>query len=154
MVNLLILELRNNLLYEIAPELGMCFKLHKLDLSKNKLSSLPSELYQLRNLTYLDMGDSMLTSIFSSNTLDPFDSPPQPIITQGVMAILEYLEQQHMQKSEDALGKKKGKKNKVAPKKDRQYQTMVFSSPLSYCIKKTKGYWFQTWVVDRHGDTQ
>ena len=112
-----VFELRHNNLKTLPSEIGDLIKLVKLDLSKNKLNLLPTEMYKLTNLISLDLGDN------------PFDNPPQPVIVQGVSAILEYLKQQHDLKSDGAPKKKgpRGSSDNLAVKNNTklEYQTMT-----------------------------
>jgi len=50
-----------------------------LDLNYNKLSRLPSEIFKIQNIEYIDLDEN------------PLEFPPPEIVNQGVYAIKEYL---------------------------------------------------------------
>jgi Leucine-rich repeat (LRR) protein len=54
------LDLSDNQLSELPPEIGQLTKLTQLDLSGNQLSELPPEIVQLTKLTTLDLSGNQL----------------------------------------------------------------------------------------------
>jgi len=57
------LDLRDNQLSSLPPEIGKLLKLPRLDLSRNQLSSLPPEIGKLQNLTKLNLSENQLSSL-------------------------------------------------------------------------------------------
>ncbi len=61
--DLKVLLLFNNKLTSIPPEIGQLKNLEVLNLWRNKLTSIPPEIGQLKNLTWISIADNKLTSI-------------------------------------------------------------------------------------------
>ncbi|MCB8977257.1 MAG: GTP-binding protein [Ardenticatenaceae bacterium] len=80
MINLRVLDLDNNEIREIPPEIAQLTKLQRLNLSKNKLAELPLEITKLAQLKHLDLKSNFLTI-------------PLEILAQrsNAQAILDYL---------------------------------------------------------------
>jgi hypothetical protein len=62
-VNLEILNLHNNKLQSLPPEIGLMANLQTLDLSYNQLQFLPAEIGSLVNLQYLSLNNNQLQSL-------------------------------------------------------------------------------------------
>ncbi len=90
--NLQTLQLGGNKLTQLPPELGQLSNLQTLLLGRNNLTQLPPELGQLSNLQELSLKSC------------PLLTPPPEIISQGIQAILTFLQelQQHLIKRYEA----------------------------------------------------
>jgi internalin A len=121
-ISLSVLDLRDNDLLSLPPEIGNLDTLQMLNLSGNKLSSLPPEIGNLTRLCYLDVGNNQLrvlpTELAQIQGLEeesrcrgsgsgfhvygnPLISPPRAVIDEGTPAILAYLRNEawwHLQK--------------------------------------------------------
>ncbi|RCJ36300.1 hypothetical protein A6769_16495 [Nostoc punctiforme NIES-2108] len=76
-----VLHLDNNQLSSLPPEISQLSNLTWLSLYNNQLSSLPPEICQLSNLIILFLDNNPQLS-----------SPPPEIVEQGTEAILTYLQ--------------------------------------------------------------
>ncbi len=96
------LNLSNNQLSSLPPEISQLSSLTRLSLNNNQLSSLPPEICQLSSLTTLYLNNNQLSSLppeicqLSSLTWlflynNPLTSPPPEIVEQGTQAIFTYL---------------------------------------------------------------
>jgi hypothetical protein len=65
-VELQYLSLKNNLIRELPPEIGKCVNLQQLSLSSNQLTHLPEEIGMLKNLTELYVNNNNLVEIPST----------------------------------------------------------------------------------------
>ena len=88
------LDLSGEKLTTVPAEIGQLKNLTELRLSGNKLTSLPAEFGQLKNLTELSLGSN------------PIKEPPPEIVEGGIKAIGDYFE--------SLEGEKEGKGNQTA----------------------------------------
>jgi small GTP-binding protein len=96
-----LLNLNDQGLTELPPEIVQLTSLTRLDLSGNQLTELPPELFQLTNLTSLNLYGNQLTALppeivhltklkrFALRS-NPLISPPYELAIQGIPAIREY----------------------------------------------------------------
>ncbi|KAI8846098.1 hypothetical protein BC829DRAFT_399234 [Chytridium lagenaria] len=77
--SLTVFELRHNLLNHLPSQISNLKFLMRLDLSHNRLGVLPTEMHRMMALTALDLRDN------------PWNDPPQSVITQGVSAVMMHL---------------------------------------------------------------
>jgi len=77
--NLEALDLGDNELTQLPPEIGLLANLRTLDLRNNKLTQLPPEIGQLTKLEEFELSGNRFTS------------PPPQVVEQGERAILAYL---------------------------------------------------------------
>jgi len=85
--------LNNNQLTSLPPEIGQLTGLRRLSLENNRLISLPPELRFLTNLQRLDLAGN------------PLISPPPEIVQQGTKAVLAFLSGQFKEKEQQWLSK-------------------------------------------------
>jgi hypothetical protein len=88
------LQLQNNQLQGLPPEIGQLDSLTELILSGNQLKHLPVAMGNLNNLTCL-----LYCKLDVDN--NPLISPPPEVVEQGTAAILDYLQHQawyHLQR--------------------------------------------------------
>ncbi|XP_055385144.1 leucine-rich repeat-containing protein 40 [Condylostylus longicornis] len=61
--DLTILDLHDNAIIKLPPEIGTLEKLTKINLSRNKLTTLPSEFFRLKELKILNLANNLLNDI-------------------------------------------------------------------------------------------
>eukprot|EP01101_Sappina_pedata_P010328 TRINITY_DN6481_c0_g1_i1.p1 TRINITY_DN6481_c0_g1~~TRINITY_DN6481_c0_g1_i1.p1 ORF type:complete len:273 (-),score=59.82 TRINITY_DN6481_c0_g1_i1:17-835(-) len=151
------LNISNNRLDSIPPEIGLMLQLEKLNISKNFLVDIPPEIGDLIRLRRLDISKNCIVSLPRQLTnctrlreiyaMDnpPLVDPPEYIVLEGAKSILTYLAKNHDRNStENPFDIDKENSKDVAKSKQKQ---------LEYLLKEIEGRdAFKRFLIPEHSE--